>query len=104
MFQREFFVTALRSAYEQRDLTLKTSYIAKAKTWTQMQGIGVMLLFPLVNDARFLIGLLAAGIAGPIIAMVVLWITRRKLWRGALAMSASFAAILAVYLYDKDSA
>src|SRR5439155_26781549 len=29
MFTREFFVTALRSAYEQRDLTLKTSYLAK---------------------------------------------------------------------------
>ncbi|MEO8844351.1 MAG: CDP-alcohol phosphatidyltransferase family protein, partial [Kofleriaceae bacterium] len=43
MFTREFFITALRSAYEQRDLTMKTSYIAKAKTWAQMQGIGVML-------------------------------------------------------------
>ena len=50
MFVREFFVTALRSAYEQRDLTMKTSYLAKAKTWTQMQGIGVMLLFPLVDE------------------------------------------------------
>jgi cardiolipin synthase len=104
MFVREFFVTALRSAYEQRDLTLKTSYIAKAKTWTQMQGIGVMLLFPLVDNARFLISLLSVGIAGPIIAMVALWLTRKKFWRGALAMSASFAAILVVYLYDKDYA
>src|SRR6185436_9476695 len=47
MFVREFLVTALRSAYEQRALTLKTSYMAKAKTWTQMQGIGVIVLFPL---------------------------------------------------------
>ena len=71
MFTREFFITALRSAYEQRNLTLKTSYIAKAKTWTQMQGIGVMLLFPLVenkNDpAR---GCSAIGAALPIIAMI----------------------------------
>ena len=52
MFTREFFITALRSAYEQRNLTLKTSYIAKAKTWTQMQGIGVMLLFPLVENKQ----------------------------------------------------
>ena len=52
MFTREFFITALRSAYEQRNLTLKTSYIAKAKTWTQMQGIGVMLLFPLVENRK----------------------------------------------------
>ena len=104
MFVREFFVTALRSAYEQRDLTLKTSYIAKAKTWAQMQGIGVMLLFPLVDNKPFLIALLATGTLGPIVAMAVLWFTRKKFWRGALTMSASFAAILAVYLYDKDYA
>jgi CDP-diacylglycerol--glycerol-3-phosphate 3-phosphatidyltransferase len=104
MFVREFFVTALRSAYEQRDLTMKTSYLGKAKTWTQMQGIGVMLLFPLVKTPSFLIGLLSVGIGGPIVAMVALWISKRKLWRGAIAMSASFAAILAVYLYDAKNA
>jgi len=52
MFVREFFITALRSAYEQRDLSLKTSWIAKFKTWTQMQGIGVILLFPLLENER----------------------------------------------------
>jgi CDP-diacylglycerol--glycerol-3-phosphate 3-phosphatidyltransferase len=101
MFTREFFITALRSAYEQRELSLKTSYIAKAKTWTQMQGIGVMLLFPLVDNKAFLIGLLLTGTLGPIVAMAALWFTRKKFWRGAFAMSASFLAILLVYLYDK---
>src|SRR4051812_20554644 len=61
MFTREFFVTALRSAYEQRNLSLKTSYIAKAKTWTQMQGIGIVLLFPLLDNKQWLIRLLVAG-------------------------------------------
>jgi CDP-diacylglycerol--glycerol-3-phosphate 3-phosphatidyltransferase len=101
MFTREFFITALRSAYEQRDLSLKTSYLAKAKTWTQMQGIGVLLLFPLVDDKRWLVGLLVAGIAAPLVAMIALWITRKKLWRGAIVMSASFAALLAVFLLDE---
>lgn len=101
MFTREFFITALRSAYEQRNLTLKTSYIAKAKTWTQMQGIGVMLLFPLVDNRKILIGLLVAGTIAPIAAMLGLWIAKRKLWRGAIAMSASFGAILAVFMYDE---
>ena len=100
MFVREFFITALRSAYEQRDLTLKTSYLGKAKTWTQMQGIGVMLLFPLVDNRTFLIGLLLTGLIGPIVAMLGLWLIKKKLWRGALWMSASFAAILVVFLYD----
>jgi CDP-diacylglycerol--glycerol-3-phosphate 3-phosphatidyltransferase len=99
MFQREFFVTALRSAYEQRNLTLKTSYLAKVKTWTQMQGIGMMLLFPLVDNQSFLTWLLIAGVASPMVAMVALWVIRRKIWRGAFVMSGSFVPILAFHLY-----
>jgi CDP-diacylglycerol--glycerol-3-phosphate 3-phosphatidyltransferase len=99
MFQREFFVTALRSAYEQRNLTLKTSYLAKAKTWTQMQGIGVMLLFPLVENQQFLTWLLIAGVVGPMVAMLGLYLVRKKLWRGAFVMTASFLPILALHLH-----
>jgi CDP-diacylglycerol--glycerol-3-phosphate 3-phosphatidyltransferase len=99
MFQREFFITALRSAYEQRDLTLKTSYLAKIKTWTQMQGIGVMLLFPLVADQQFLTWVLIAGIASPLVAMVALRILRKKWWRGAFVMSGSIVPILAFHLH-----
>ena len=99
LFQREFFVTALRSAYEQRDLTLKTSYLAKAKTWTQMQGIGVILLLPVAEDQQFLTWILAAGVAGPLVAMAVLYIVRRTVWRGALVMAGSFLPILALHLH-----
>ncbi|HET9624403.1 MAG TPA: CDP-alcohol phosphatidyltransferase family protein [Kofleriaceae bacterium] len=99
MFQREFFVTALRSAYEQRNLTLKTSYLAKVKTWTQMQGIGVILLFPLVENQAFLTGLLVAGLIAPLVAMLGLWLVKKKFWRGAFVMSGSFAPILIVHLY-----
>jgi len=103
MFQREFFVTALRSAYEQRNLTLKTSYLAKVKTWTQMQGIGMMLLFPLVDNPSFLTWLLVVGVASPLVAMVALWVIRKKLWRGAFVMSGSFVPILAFHLHgDPD--
>ncbi|MBP6631948.1 MAG: CDP-alcohol phosphatidyltransferase family protein [Kofleriaceae bacterium] len=100
MFVREFLVTALRSAYEQRGLSLKTSYIAKAKTWTQMQGIGVLVLFPLIGDdhAAVMTGILVAGVALPLVAMAGLWLARRKFWRGAIFMSGSFAGLLAVYL------
>lgn len=101
MFVREFFITALRSAYEQRDLSLKTSYLAKVKTWTQMQGIGVMLLFPLVGPAHahYLTYFLVVLVVGPLVAMGALWVTRRKFWRGALVMSGSVAPILGLHLY-----
>lgn len=104
MFVREFFVTALRSAYEQRSLSLKTSYLAKAKTWTQMQGIGVMLLFPLIGQRPLMTYLLVFGIVAPLVAMGGLWLIKRKFWRGALAMSGSFVALLAVHLYSDGDA
>jgi CDP-diacylglycerol--glycerol-3-phosphate 3-phosphatidyltransferase len=99
MFQREFFVTALRSAYEQRNLTLKTSYLAKAKTWTQMQGLGAMLLFPLVGDRPVLTWILVICAAAPLVAMLGLYLVRRTWWRGALVMTASVVPILALHLY-----
>lgn len=101
MFVREFFVTALRSAYEQRSLTLKTSYLAKAKTWTQMQGIGVMLLFPLIGQRPLMTYIMIVGVVTPLVAMAGLWLFKKKFWRGALAMSGSFVALLVVNVYGK---
>ncbi len=103
MFTREFFITALRSAYEQRDLTLKTSYLAKVKTWTQMQGIGVMLLFPLVGDQNILVTFLAVLTIAPLVLMGVLYLKNKRLWRGALVMSGSVAPILALAIYGNMS-
>ncbi len=100
MFVREFFITALRSAYEQRDLSLKTSWIAKFKTWSQMQGIGVILLFPLLADQQWALTVLLGGITG--IALLLLgyfWFVKKKLYRGAVAMTGSVAPILALHLY-----
>lgn len=100
MFVREFFITALRSAYEQRNLSLKTSWIAKFKTWTQMQGIGVMLLFPLLVDERgVLTALLGTVTVVPLFLLAYVWVTKKKLYRGAVAMAASVAPILALHLY-----
>lgn len=103
MFVREFLVTALRSAYEQRALTLKTSYMAKAKTWTQMQGIGMMVLFPLTDSDRGGDGMtyiFAGGIALPLLAAAALYVIKKQLWRGAFWMSAVFVALLLVHLHD----
>jgi CDP-diacylglycerol--glycerol-3-phosphate 3-phosphatidyltransferase len=100
MFMREFFITALRSVYEQRGLAMKTSYIAKVKTWTQMQGIGVLLLFPLLADNRpALTWLLGSLTAAPLVVMAYFFVVKRKFWRGALVMSGSVAPILALHLY-----
>ncbi len=103
MFTREFFITALRSAFEQRGLKFKTSYIAKAKTWTQMQGIGVLLLMPLLGgDKTILLWLFGIGAVIPIIVLVVWWIVKKSFWRGAVVMFGSFAAMFAIFAYDQN--
>jgi CDP-diacylglycerol--glycerol-3-phosphate 3-phosphatidyltransferase len=99
MFTRELFITALRSAYEQRNLTLKTSYLAKVKTWTQMQGIGVMLLFPLVENGRILTWFLSISTVLPLLVMAGIWLVKKKFFKGGVVMSASVAPILALHLY-----
>jgi cardiolipin synthase len=101
VFVRELFITALRSAYEQRNLTLKTSWIAKFKTWTQMQGIGVMLLFPLLVEHKWALTVLLGGIVGiALVALAYSWFVKKKLYRGGVAMAASVTPILALHLYD----
>lgn len=100
MFVREFLVTALRSAYEQRALTLKTSYMAKAKTWTQMQGIGMMVLFPLTDGGNGMTYIFAGGVALPLLAAAALYLIKKKLWRGAFWMSAVFVALLLIHRHD----
>jgi cardiolipin synthase len=101
MFVREFLVTALRSVYERRSLSLKTSYIAKAKTWTQMQGIGMIMLFPVI-EPTVMKWLLLAGIFVPLALMFVLYAIRKKWWRGALVMSGSFVALYLVNMQGDE--
>lgn len=103
MFVRELLITALRSVYEQRGLTLKTSYLAKAKTWTQMQGIGLLVLFPLIGSRQGITIMLAIGVALPLIGGGVLYAIRKKVWPGAFWMSGAFVAIMLVHLRGPET-
>lgn len=104
MFVREFLVTALRSAYEQRGLSMKTSYFAKVKTWTQMQGLGMLLLFLLLRDNRSaMYGVLITVTVAPLVAMAALWVVRRRFWAGALIMSALSLPFIILYAYSTVS-
>jgi CDP-diacylglycerol--glycerol-3-phosphate 3-phosphatidyltransferase len=97
MFVRELMVTALRTAYARRDLQMKTSYLGKVKTWTQMQGIGMVMLFVLLQPHQsVLLGLLITAMIAPIVAMVLLWVIKKRFWRSALLMSALQAPLIAL--------
>ena len=102
MFVRELLVTALRTTYERRDLRMKTSYLGKIKTWTQMQGIGMTMLFVLLErdgHRDVMLGLLIAAMIAPLIAFAALWAVRRRVWKGALVMSALQAPLLWLHLH-----
>jgi phosphatidylglycerophosphate synthase len=63
-----------------------------------MQGIGVLYIFLLLADRPgALRGILIGGIIAPLVAMGALYAVKKKLWTGALVMSAAFAALLVVF-------
>jgi CDP-diacylglycerol--glycerol-3-phosphate 3-phosphatidyltransferase len=95
LFVREFVVTALRSSYERRGQSLKSTYLARYKTWAQMCGIGVLMLLNTVSLSTMRV-LLAAGAALPLVFFLVRWLAVRRSWKGASAFAASFAVLLAV--------
>ncbi len=89
---REFFITALRTSYELRSLEIETSYLAKIKTWMQMQGIGIIVFIDLIS----LDVVLQVFKLGVIISLVVILIgvIQKKFWKGAIMMLASFVALV----------
>lgn len=100
LFVREFVVTGLRTAYERRALHLRTSYLAKVKTWVQMQGLGLALLFIMLDAHRgALLGIVVAAVAAPLIALGVFWAVRRRLWPGALIMAAASLPLAPLYAH-----
>ena len=55
IFSRELLVTVLRSSLELNGRRLPSTGIAKAKTWVQMIGCGLLVLIPILGSGRKLI-------------------------------------------------
>lgn len=55
IFSRELLVTVLRSSLELNGKRLRSTGIAKAKTWVQMIGFGILVLIPILGSGRNLI-------------------------------------------------
>ena len=96
LFVREFFVTAARTSYERRDLQLKSSYLARYKTWVQMCGVGVLMLLSASTPA-FMDWFLGALALLPIVGYLVIRFIARRRWKGAGWFAISFAALLLIH-------
>lgn len=96
LFVREFFVTAARTSYERRDLQLKSSYLARYKTWVQMCGVGVLMLLSAATPA-FMDWFLGALALLPIVGYAALRVIARRRWKGAGWFAISFASLLVIH-------
>ena len=96
MFVREFVVTAMRSAYAQRGIQFETSYLAKVKTWVQMQGVGTLMLCALLDRGQTY-ALLIATLAVPVLLLLALLVVKRRLFRNLWVASAFMGLPLALH-------
>lgn len=96
IFFREFVITAARTAYSRREVTLKTSYVAKVKTWYQMISVGLIFLDRIDKSGGSLRFVFWACTLGPVIGGVLFYVIKRRVWRGSVAFAVSFGAFLAL--------
>ena len=94
IFFREFVITAARTAYSRREVTLKTSYIAKVKTWYQMISVGLIFLDRIDQSGASLRLVFWAGTLGPIVGGLVFYAVKRRVWRGSVTFAISFGCFL----------
>lgn len=95
IFLREFLVTALRSSFELRQRHLKSTYLAKVKTWVQMCGLGVLALL-MVASKTVLLALFGGGAAAAVVALVVFKLVTGRIWRGSWVFALGFGVLTAV--------
>jgi len=95
LFVREFVVTAARSSYEMRGQPLKSTYLARYKTWVQMCGIGFLMLIHTVSPQVLRLLLEIAAVA-PLAGLAIRWLAVRKVWRGAVFFAVTFGILSVV--------
>lgn len=94
LLSREFVVTALRSTYERLKISPKTAFLAKVKAWAQMGGCGVLFMMRVVPE-KWMLYVLIAGTALPILATGIRFLITGYLWRVSFIMAGWFGVLLA---------
>jgi CDP-diacylglycerol--glycerol-3-phosphate 3-phosphatidyltransferase len=98
LFARELVVTAARSTYEARGQQLKSSYVARYKTWVQMCGAGFLVILQIASDRSTELVLAICAFA-PVVGYAVMRLATGRRWKGASAFALSFAVMLAVHRF-----
>jgi CDP-diacylglycerol--glycerol-3-phosphate 3-phosphatidyltransferase len=96
LFLREFMITSARSSYERRQMSLKSSYLGKVKTWFQMCGGAMFFLFRTVQRPWVMHTIVLVLAIAPLLAGGLFWLIKRRRWRGSIVFFFSFGALAAV--------
>jgi cardiolipin synthase (CMP-forming) len=94
---RELVVTALRSSFEVRKRTLRTTYLAKVKTWVQMFVIAVVTALHLLPLRVMTIFYIVTAAAAVLAAVASLLFMRRR-WVGIWIFAAFFVVGTTIHL------
>jgi len=95
LLAREYVITALRSVYEQRRISPKTPLLAKIKAWAQMAGSGVVFLLRMVPE-NYILYAIVLGTALPLVLLVIRYVAKRVVWKGALIFGGWFGVLLPI--------
>jgi CDP-diacylglycerol--glycerol-3-phosphate 3-phosphatidyltransferase len=98
LFVREFLVTALRSSFELRQTVLKSSYLAKVKTWVQMIGLGLVMLLLVVHSRIAILSVFGFFTVAPLLGAIIFGRKTGKSWTGAWVGAFGFALCVGLYL------
>jgi CDP-diacylglycerol--glycerol-3-phosphate 3-phosphatidyltransferase len=99
---REMVVTALRSSFEARQRTLRSTYLAKVKTWVQMFAIAVVVALRIIPPAAMTIFFIAMSVAAAAAAVTALILRRR--WPGIWIYAGFFVVGTTLHLvYGVDA-
>jgi len=93
---REFLVTALRSSFEHRKQSLRSSYLAKVKTWVQMMALAIVVAVHVVSRDVMVGVFIVVPAASLVVALVSL--VRPRVWRGVWIFFGAFAVASGVYI------
>ncbi len=85
---RELAVTALRSSFEMRKRTLRSTYLAKVKTWVQMFVLAVVLGFVVLPARVMTVSFIVIAVLAVVAALIALVMKRR--WPGIRIFAAFF--------------
>lgn len=93
---REFLITGLRSVYERRGLSLRSTRLAQIKTWVQMVGAGTLFLVGFASRPLML-GIFGTGAGLPVLLFALFYLLRGRRWTGALIFSAWYGGMFLLY-------